>query len=203
MQITDCRNDGFEFKSVFEIMRNDHFFEERRREDQVERHERQSRIETLIQIPIPTEIPKWEDFTSDGEYFDALEDFKESMGADDGGNATLIGLDGELHGFPSWLVDIMLSNHKLAVESGRSPILERDKETGFCRILPSVTAELEPILDVPAEWAERFKIESNDAEYPLVRDVLGYGFDAYYIYVRNVGPIPAESLFISHSNWRY
>jgi len=192
-------NDCIEFKSMYELVDDSPYIQARRKQDQEERLERQSRIVALMQIPLPTERPKRSNFNTEEEYLGACQDYGRSIGLHLG-YATFIRLDGEVHLYPAWLADLIVTSHRLAVESGKAPILERDGEIGWCRVLPAVLEALKPLLDLPCELADEYGFQGDYAEYPLVRDVLGYGFDVYVYYLRQVDPVtPAGSSVVYRS----
>jgi hypothetical protein len=92
----------------------------------------------------------------------------------------LIGLDGEVHQYPSWMVHLLKMNHDCAVESGRSPILVAHKRSGRYRILPAAKVALAQILDVPYWAAECGDLEKNDITDITVEDVLEDGMEAWH-----------------------
>ncbi len=136
-------------------------------------------------------IPQRDNFRSEDQYRSALKEYLRTFPAPKTEYSTFIGLDGEMIFYPDWLL-ALIWRYRLATGPDKPKILERDKETGLWRILPAVVSLLNPILDIPIDWAEENRFENNSAEYPLLRDLLVYGCDVYIYYIIGVAPRPVD-----------
>ncbi len=99
----------------------------------------------------------------------------------------MMGIDGEVHVYPQWLVRILAVTNRRLVRSGRSPILERDQGSGLHRILPNAFEALEPFLDLRDIRPRRYvramdylhhRFGSKNRGYRNLRRLLEDGLDA-------------------------